>query len=169
MRTLSTRLFSGMREKFLSQGRMGGRRKLLVEGLEDRQLLASDLAITKVDSPDPITPGEFVTYTLVATNNGPDAATATIADSFAASLSAVSFTSSATGGASGNTASGTGNISNAVTMPSGSTITYTVVALVSPTATGSISNTAPEGCRVTLIAHPLQKPRQFAGPGSSSP
>jgi len=34
-----------------------------------------DMSVTKTDSPDPVTGGEDVTYTVVATNNGPDDAT----------------------------------------------------------------------------------------------
>ena len=34
----------------------------------------SDLAITKVDTPDPVTAGNNLTYTITVTNNGPDAA-----------------------------------------------------------------------------------------------
>ena len=151
MRTFTDRMPLGIRKQFLSQGRPSsarpqrsstGKRRLFLECLENRWLLASDLSITKVDSIDPITPGEFATYTVVATNNGPDAATAIIADTLPLSLTAVTFTSTATGGATGNTALGVGNISDPVIMPSGSTITYTVVGLVSATATGSISNTA---------------------------
>ena len=46
------------------------------------------------------------------------------------------------GGASGFTASGSGNISDTVTMPPASTITYKAAGMISASATGSISNTA---------------------------
>ena len=35
---------------------------------------ASDVAVTKTDSPDPITPGNDLTYSIAVVNNGPDAA-----------------------------------------------------------------------------------------------
>src|SRR5439155_464927 len=46
-----------------------------------------------------------------------------------------------TGGASGFTASGTGNINDTVTMPIGSSITYTATGTLSPSATGTLSDT----------------------------
>ena len=54
----------------------------------------------------------------------------------------MTYTASATGGATGFTASGSGNISNTVNMPAGSTITYTVTGTVGPAATGNLTNTA---------------------------
>jgi len=103
----------------------------------------ADLAITKTDGQTTAVPGQSLTYTIVVTNNGPSNVNgATIADSFPAGLTNVTYTSTATGGATGNTASGAGNISHVVNMPSGSTITYTVTGTVSAAATGMISNTA---------------------------
>lgn len=65
-----------------------------------------------------------------------------IVDTFPASLTSITYTANQTGGASGFTASGSGNISDLANMPAGSTITYTVQATVSQSATGTISNTA---------------------------
>ncbi|WP_423454206.1 IPTL-CTERM sorting domain-containing protein [Ottowia sp. VDI28] len=101
----------------------------------------ADLQVTKT-SAGTVIPGQAVTWTITATNTGPDAVTnATIADDFPAGVSSATWSASATGGATGFSASGSGNISNAVSMPVGSTITYTVVATINPSATGSISNT----------------------------
>src|SRR5207253_430465 len=48
-----------------------------------------------------------------------------------------------TGGASGFTASGSGNINDTVTMPSGSVITYTATGTIDPSApSGTLSDTA---------------------------
>jgi uncharacterized repeat protein (TIGR01451 family) len=103
----------------------------------------ADLSITKTDAPDPAVPGATVTYTMVVTNNGPDTQTgATVSDTLPAQFTSVAVTSTATGGATGNTASGTTNINDTVTMPAGSTITYTVTGTIAASATGTLSNTA---------------------------
>ena len=61
---------------------------------------------------------------------------------FPATLTSVTYTATATGGATGFTASGSGNITNTVTMPVGSTITYVVHGTLSTTATGTLADTA---------------------------
>ncbi len=101
-----------------------------------------DLVITKTDGVTSVVPGNTVTYTITATNNGPSTATgATVADTFPASLTGVSWSAVFAGGATG-TASGSGNLSQLVTLPSGGTATYTVTGTVASTATGTLSNTA---------------------------
>ncbi len=102
-----------------------------------------DLAITKTDGVTSAVPGNSVTYTIVVSNSGPSTATgATVADTFSASFTSVTWTSVSSGGATGNTASGTGNINDTVNMPSGSSITYTVTGTISASAAGTLSNTA---------------------------
>jgi hypothetical protein len=54
----------------------------------------------------------------------------------------VTFTVTQSGGASGFTASGSGNINNTVAMPSGANITYKAKAEMSSSATGTLSDTA---------------------------
>ena len=104
----------------------------------------TDLQITNTDGQTTAAPGSPVTYTLVITNTGPSSVTGvTITDVLPATLTNVSYTATATGGASGFWANVTGiNLANTVDMPAGSTITYLVHANVSATATGSVSNTA---------------------------
>ncbi len=103
----------------------------------------ADLKITKTDGSASAIPGKPVTYTIVVTNSGPsDAVGATVVDNFPASLSAISYTAVQTGGATGFTSVGAGSINNTVTMPAGSTITYTATATVSAAATGTLANTA---------------------------
>ena len=103
-----------------------------------------DLAVTKTDNQTTAVPGETLTYTVVVTNNGPnDVVDATIIDMFPSDLGTVDWTSVATGGATGNSTSGTGtSINDTVDMPSGSTITYTVTGQVASDATGSLQNVA---------------------------
>ncbi len=105
--------------------------------------LSADLAITVTDGQTAVVPGNVVTYTIVARNNGPSAVTgATIADAFPATLTGVTYTATATGGATGFTAAGTGNIVNTVNLPAGSTITYVAQGTLSAAATGTLVNTA---------------------------
>src|SRR5262249_10082741 len=78
------------------------------------------------------------------TNPGPsDASGVGVTDTFPSLLSGVTFTATQTGGASGFTASGSGNIQDgAVTMPANSTITYVATRLMPSSASGTISDTA---------------------------
>src|SRR5581483_583762 len=104
---------------------------------------APDLQITKTDNKTTAVPGTTDTYTLVVTNAGPSSATGSkVQDTFPANFTGVTWTATATGGASGFSASGSGNISDTVTMPAGSTITYLATGTISAGATGSLSNTA---------------------------
>jgi uncharacterized repeat protein (TIGR01451 family) len=83
------------------------------------------------------------TYTIVVTNVGPSKVTgAVIHDTFPGTFTGVTYTATQSGGASGFTVSGSGNISDTVTMPPASTITYKATGMISASATGSISNTA---------------------------
>jgi len=108
-----------------------------------------DLSITKTDGVANAVPGGSVTYTIVATNNGPVAANgATVADTFPAACTSVTYTSTTTGGATGNTASGSGNINDtALNMPVGATVTYSATCNISASATGNLANTA-------TVSHP---------------
>ncbi|PYK69647.1 MAG: hypothetical protein DME44_13730 [Verrucomicrobia bacterium] len=77
------------------------------------------------------------------TNAGPSKVTgAVIHDTFPSIFTGVTYTATQSGGATGFTASGSGNINNTVTMPPASTITYKATGTISASATGSISDTA---------------------------
>jgi uncharacterized repeat protein (TIGR01451 family) len=92
---------------------------------------AGDLSITKTDGLTTVTPGQQITYTIVAKNNGLITATnALVSDIMPTNLTNVTWTSVATGGATDNQTSGTGNINDYVTLAAGSSITYTVNATV---------------------------------------
>jgi uncharacterized repeat protein (TIGR01451 family) len=101
----------------------------------------ADLSITKTDGITTATAGGSTTYTIRASNAGPSAATgATVADTFPTTLSCT-WTCSGTGGGT-CTASGSGNINNAVNLPSGGSVTYTASCTISALATGTLANTA---------------------------
>jgi uncharacterized repeat protein (TIGR01451 family) len=104
---------------------------------------SSDLKVTVTDGKTAIAAGQTDTYTIKVTNLGPSNVTgATVTDNFPGIFTGVTFTATQSGGASGLTASATGNINDTVTMPAGSVITYKAVGKVSTAATGTLSNTA---------------------------
>jgi uncharacterized repeat protein (TIGR01451 family)/CSLREA domain-containing protein len=94
----------------------------------------ADLEISKADSPDPVTVGDNLTYTITVTNRGPDAATnVVVTDTLP---SGVTFVSASPGcvHSAGVVTCNLGNI------PAGGSVTITIVVTV--TAPGTISNTA---------------------------
>ena len=103
----------------------------------------ADLSITNTDGAATETPGTTVTYTITAANaaGASTVSGATVTDTFPQGLSNCSFTCS---GANGGTcpASGTGNINSSVNLPGGASATFTATCTLSPSATGSLINTA---------------------------
>jgi len=102
----------------------------------------ADLVITKTDGQTTVTPGGSTTYTIVVSNNGPSGVTdAFVSDTFPANLTCT-YTSAGAGGASGNTPTGTGNITDILSLPASASVTYTVPCDIAADATGALSNTA---------------------------
>ncbi len=97
---------------------------------------AADLSIAKTDSPDPVTVGKDLTYSLLVTNHGPqDAAGVTVTDALPAGATFVS--SSTTAGS----CSGTATVACTIgTLANGASATVTIV--VTPGSVGQLSNTA---------------------------
>ncbi|MBK7954618.1 MAG: carboxypeptidase regulatory-like domain-containing protein [Candidatus Accumulibacter sp.] len=111
------------------------------------ELLGGDVSITKTDGLTTVSPGQTITYTIVASNAGPSAATnALVSDTMPSNLTNVHWTSVATGGASANQLIGTGNINDTVNLVAGSSITYTVTGTLAETvanfATAGTINTS---------------------------
>ena len=103
----------------------------------------ADLKVTVNDNKTAAVAGQKNTYTIVVNNLGPsNVSGAVISDSFPSTITGVTYTATQTGGASGFTAGGSGNINNTVTMPAASKITYKATGTISASATGSISDTA---------------------------
>lgn len=114
----------------------------------------ADLSITKSDGRPAAGRGETLTYTIVASNAGPDGVTnATVSDTFNAAtydVASITWTCAVTAGSGdceitspGSGASGTGNIDlNRVQLASGASITVTVTAPLAAAFTGTASNTA---------------------------
>jgi uncharacterized repeat protein (TIGR01451 family) len=97
---------------------------------------SADLSITKTDSPDPVQVGQNLTYTITVTNNGPNSATGvTVTDTLPAGVTFVSATPSQ------GSCSGTSTVTcNLGTLGNGVSANVTII--VTPTVTGTISNTA---------------------------
>ena len=101
-----------------------------------------DLAVTKVDTPDPAKLNGQITYTMVVTNNGPDTATqVTAADPLPAGTSFVSVSST-----QGTCANNGGLIQCSIgTLAKGASATVTLV--VTATQVGTVTN------EVTVVGH----------------
>jgi uncharacterized repeat protein (TIGR01451 family) len=107
----------------------------------DDDTIPTDLSITKTDGRTTASPGQALTYALVATNAGPNAVVgATVTDVFPASLTGVAWTCVSAGGGA-CPGSGSGNINHSVNLPIGATVTYNVTATVTANPQ-SLSNTA---------------------------
>ncbi len=103
---------------------------------------AADVSVTKTDGVTAATAGGSLTYTIVAANAGPSTdPSVSLTDTFPADLTCT-YTSVAAGGATGNTAAGAGDLSETLSMPASSNVTYTVSCDIASSATGTLSNTA---------------------------
>src|SRR5207253_176626 len=106
---------------------------------------SSDLTVSKTDGTATYTPGTTTTYTIVVGNAGPSAANGgLVSDNIPAQLMSWTWVcSGATGGATGcdPAALNPSNFTDTVNLPVGSTITYTVTANISASATGPLVQT----------------------------
>ena len=122
----------------------GGDLNLANNSATDTNTLApqADLSISKTDGVTTALPGQSVTYTIVATNNGPsDDPNVAVADAFPADLGCT-WTSVAAGGAAGNAAAGSGDLAETLSLPAGSSVSYTASCSIDSAAGGTLSNTA---------------------------
>jgi len=102
----------------------------------------SDLAVTKSADMTDALPGDPVVFTVEVSNNGPDGVVgAPFADTPDASFENITWTCQASGGAS-CTASGSGAINDAVDLPVGAGVTYTVNTIIADSAQNPAVNTA---------------------------
>ena len=104
----------------------------------------ADLTISKASSPNPYVPGTLLTYTVLVSNTGPSNVTnARIQDALPAPLAGFSWTCAPIGvDASCGTSGGTGDIDALVTLPTGTSATFTVSGTVPAGTTGQLINTA---------------------------
>jgi len=116
--------------------------------------LSSPLSITKVDNVGgssitgavgSVNPGFDLTYTITVTNGGSSAVNGAVVNdplSTNPNINFDNYTATETGGATGFTSPGTGDINDTVNLPPHSSITYSVDAFLNCVATGTLSNTA---------------------------
>ncbi len=103
----------------------------------------ADLSITKTDGAASATPGTAITYTIVVSNSGPSAVVgAPVSDALPPTFGSVTWTCSATVGSVCTDPTGAGDIASSVNLRSGGSATYIVDAVISPSATGTLDNTA---------------------------
>ncbi|MFG1894925.1 DUF11 domain-containing protein, partial [Micromonospora zamorensis] len=101
-----------------------------------------DLAVVKTGTPSPYVPGAPLSYTVTVTNGGPsNAVGATVVDDLPEPLSGFTWTCEATAGST-CAASGTGDISDTVTVLPGGSLVYTITGTVPSGTTGDLTNTA---------------------------
>jgi len=102
----------------------------------------ADLSVTVTDGVSSVTPGNPVTYTIVATNVGPNNVTgATVSDTFPPNLEGVTWTCVGTGGATCVPA-GVGNISATVDLPAGGQVTFIATGILDLSSSGNLVDTA---------------------------
>ncbi len=104
--------------------------------------LSADLSITKTNGTATSVPGTNTVYTITASNAGADPVTgASVADTFPAACTSVSWTCVGAGGGS-CPANGSGNLAASVDLPANGSATFTATCAISPAATGTLDNTA---------------------------
>ena len=103
-----------------------------------------DLTVAKTAVPARYVPGHTLTYTVTVTNGGPsDAVGARLSDPLPTALAGAGFTwTCKPGPGSSCTPSGTGSITDIVTIAAGSRVTYTITGTVPAGTRGPITETA---------------------------
>jgi len=102
----------------------------------------ADLQVQKTADPETVVPGETLTYTVVARNAGPSAASGvTLLDSLPDALPDAVWTC-ASHVAACPVVSGSGSLSVTLDLPEGGVLTYTIVGVVDPAEEGMLWNTA---------------------------
>ncbi|MEO6593765.1 MAG: hypothetical protein ABIP94_03330, partial [Planctomycetota bacterium] len=102
----------------------------------------ADLSITKTNGLNGFVPGVPVSYTIVVSN--PAAAVVggvSFSDTVPAALTNCTWSCTASGGSCAP-ASGSGNVASTLTLAASGSATTTLSCILSPTVTGSVSNTA---------------------------
>jgi uncharacterized repeat protein (TIGR01451 family) len=105
--------------------------------------IPANLSITKTDSPDPVTAGNNLTYTITATNSGPvPAINAVMNDPLPAGTTFQSITTPSGWTCTTPTVGTSGTVNCTHPSFAAGSATFTVVVKVNPTQTANLSNTA---------------------------
>ncbi len=103
----------------------------------------TDLHITKNDGATQVAAGSSTTYTVVASNLGPnDAPTTVVIDPAPFACYSVAWTCSGAAGGSCGASSGAGTINEIVSLPVGGSVTYLATCTLPVSASGSLTNLA---------------------------
>ncbi len=127
--------------------------KLPATPTTDLTISVGDSAGSGAGAGKSVVPGTQHTYTITVSNDGPaDVVGAKVADMLPAGIASDSWTAVATGTSGAKfTDSGTGDINESVDLPSGATITYTVMADIAADATSKLDDTATVTAPNTVI------------------
>lgn len=100
----------------------------------------ADLVVSKTDGTTTVTAGLTTTYQIVVVNLGPsDAPNTEVSDILPPEVASANWTCAPSGGASCAPA-GSGDVAEFVDLPAGSTVVFTLSALVDPCASGTLDN-----------------------------
>jgi len=109
-------------------------------GAAYRYAASGDLSTFKSNGASQVTAGQIVTYTMQVANPGPsDASPTQLDDQMPAQCNEFSWTCTPSGGASCSS-SGFGSISEQTSLPAGGSLVLVAQCLLSPTATGTLTN-----------------------------
>ena len=109
----------------------------------DTMVLVADLSITKTDGSATVTPGGVVSYTIIASNDGPsDVIGATVADLLPAGVTGGTWSCAGAGGGQCASSAGAAPINQLVNLPVGATVTFTLTGSVDPGLATDLVNTA---------------------------
>lgn len=118
------------------------RRALTAEEIGDlARVPQTNLQITKTNGGSSVTIGQQTTYTIVASNSGPEDVFAIVTDNVPSRLTGATWTCTAAAGAS-CPQEGSGSINSLVSLPVGGSTTFTLRAMVAPGSGTSLVNTA---------------------------
>ena len=123
-----------------------------------RSCTSADLALTQTASPTTVESGSNVTYTITVTNNGPDAASATIVDNLPSGALLVSCASTGSGVCNNSPVANPHTVTFA-SLASGETETITIVAATSASLLNgaSLSNTVSIGNKSAVDPDPTEQ------------